>query len=976
MPWSQYQGKNQGCQRQTNKVTGVGRAEAPQRTGATTRLIEREPELEAIARLLRAAAGGEGGFGLIEGVPGIGKSALLGVARTRAADQGLHVLTARGRELEIDFPFGVVRQLFDPVLAALDPGERDETMAGAPGLAEAVFGHGPAAGQVDPGYGILHGLFWLTSNLADQAPLLISIDDLHWADPASLRFVGFLANRIEGLSALVLAGSRGSGTDERTATLLDGLRLDPSASLVTPPALTRAGTGELVMDAGGERLAALADVCHELTGGNPFLLQELVREIRSTSDGSELSEDDVRELGPERIGTAALKRIGRLPPGADALARAVAILGDDVSLETAGTLASLEPAQASGFADQLDANDVFASGRPLRFEHPIVRSAVYLSIPETERSRAHLAAAALLRDRAEPVEVVAGQLRHTEPAADPAVVKTLVAAAEEALSRGAAETAVGLLERAMREPPPQSDRAALLLMAGKAAKQAALDSAIPFLEQATASPHDAALGAEIAAELGELLSVNGRDHEALPIFAAALDRARAEGLEEEAGRLTGTMLVLANAFPGTRREMRPHMEAALAAVEQEPSPSPVLDAHGAAEYALVVGPAEKAIKYGRRAHEGGLIAMVTADAPPVYLGIVGLWCSDLYAEADHWFTVALDDARRRGSAIAFVLASTFRSVARQRAGRLAAAESDANAAVGMGLTGGWTGIGTVVSTATLIHVLIARGELDAADELTPELEGKDVRPELALTQQLRHAVAELRRVQGREAEALALFELVAGWERAWGGGTDTWVRWRQGAALAHFASGSEAEAQRLARESVELARGYGAPGYLGTSLRVAASVGAADSPIETLRESVAVLTASEARLEHARSLIDLGTLLHGAGDLDEARGLLAKAQDLARETGATAVEREALDLLVAAGARPRRVRQTGAESLTAAELRVAEMAAEGMSNREVAQSLFVTQKTVETHLGRCYRKLGIGSRGQLKSRLHAQSESA
>ncbi len=947
--------------------------QAKERRPSSTRLIEREPELEAIARLLRAAAGGEGGFGLIEGAPGIGKSALISASRLSAEAQGFTVISARGRELEIDFPFGVVRQLFDPVLDGLDPNERDETMAGAPGLAESVFARGGAGTQVDPGYGILHGLFWLTSNLADRGPLLVTIDDLQWADPASLRFVGFLANRIEGLPALVLAGSRGSTTDERTATLLDGLRLDPSASLVSPPALSRAGVRELLEDEGGTPLAEFSLVCHELTGGNPFLLRELVREIRSASSDPGLTEDDVRELGPERIGTAALTRIGRLPPGASELAKAVAILGDDVSLEAASGLAKLESAEASSLADQLDASDVFAGGRPLRFQHPIVRSAVYLSMPEAERSRAHGEAAALLRERGEPVEVVAGQLRHTEPSDDPAIVETLVAAATEAVSRGAAETAVDLLERAIREPTPQADRAALLVMAGKAAKQAGLDSAIPFFEQAATAPHDASLDAEIAAELGEMLSVNGRDDEAQPILAQALERAQEAQLEEEAGRLIGTMLVLANAFPGTRRSMRPFMEHAMQVVEADPSPSPVLDAHVAAEYAVAVGPAEKAIRYGRRAHEGGLIAMVTADIPPVYLGAVGLWCSDLYAEADHWLTVALDDARQRGSAIAFVLASTFRSVVRQRAGRLAAAESDANAAIGMGLTGGWTGIGTVVSTATLVHVLIARGELDAAERLTPALDADDVPPELALTQRLRHAVAELRRVQGRYAEALALFDLVAGWERAWGGGTDAWVRWRQGAALTHFATGNAEQASDLARESVDLARSYGAPGYLGSSLRVAAVVGATDSAIDTLRESVATLAASEARLEHARSLVDLGAALQADGEADEARGLLADALELARNAGATAVERDALDHLIAAGGRPRRAAQTGAESLTAAELRVCEMACEGMSNREIAQALFVTQKTVETHLGRSYRKLGINSRGQLAGRLESEA---
>ncbi len=933
-----------------------------------TRLIEREPELEAIARLLRAAGGGEGGFGLIEGVPGIGKSALISESRLSAEAQGFTVIAARGRELEIDFPFGVARQLFESVLDGLSPAERDEIMAGAPGLAESVFARGGAGVQVDPGYGILHGLFWLTSNLADRRPLLITIDDLQWADPASLRFVGFLANRIDGLPALVLAGSRGAGSDDRTATLLDGLRLDPSASFVTPPALSRAGVRKLLDDAGGAELAALAEVCHELTGGNPFLLRELAREIRAASPDSRLSEVNIRELGPERIGTAALARIQRLPTGASALAKAVAILGDDVLLETASGLANLETAAASSLADQLDADDVFAGGRPLRFQHPIVRSAVYLSIPEAERSRAHGAAAALLRERGEPLEVVAGQLRHTEPTGDQETVRILAEAADDAIARGAAETAADLLSRALLEPPPPEQRAGLLLTCGKALKQAGLETAIETLEAAVKAEPPPGLRAEIAAELGELLSVNGRDAEAMPILTAALDAALDAGLDQAADRVRGTMLVLANAFPSTRQAVYPYMEQALAATEGT-DVSPVLIAHTALEHAIAIGTAASAAELGRRAHEAGLIELVTADVPPVYIGAAGLWCSDLYAEADHWLTVALDDARRRGSPIAFVLASGFRAVNRQRAGRLAAAESDAMAALGIGQHGGWAHVGLVVSAATMIHILVARGELDASDEFAAMLEHGEVPPELSLTQRLRHAVAELRRVQGRTAEAIALFDLLAGWERAWGAGTDSWVRWRQGAALAHLDAGNEERAAELARESVEMAQAYGAPGYIGSSLRVAATVGAGESPVETLQEAVAILGSSEARLEYARALLELGRALSSEGSNELAREPLAQAQELARETGASAIEREALDQLVATGARPRRPRQSGAAGLTAAELRVAEMAADGLSNREIAQALFVTQKTVETHLGRSYRKLGIRSRGQLAGRL-------
>src|SRR5215207_7564416 len=206
-------------------------------------LLEREDDLRDAAALLAAAKDGGGGALLIEGPAGIGKSALIRALRERAPGLGFTVLAARGAELERDFSFGVVRQLFEPALAAVTDREREALLAGAAGLAEPAVGKldgglasapSSASPSLDPSFAVLHGLFWLTSNLAERTPLLIAVDDAHWADAASLRFLVYLAGRLEGLPAMLTIGLR---------RFEPGARGELIAVAVAPPPSTASGCG-------------------------------------------------------------------------------------------------------------------------------------------------------------------------------------------------------------------------------------------------------------------------------------------------------------------------------------------------------------------------------------------------------------------------------------------------------------------------------------------------------------------------------------------------------------------------------------------------------------------------------------------------------------------------------------------------------------------------------------------------------------
>src|SRR6266480_7063284 len=241
---------------------------------ATGQLLERSEELARIESVLAAARSGLGTFAVVEGPAGIGKTALLAAARSAATDGGMHVLRARGTELERDFAFGVVRQLFEPPLAEASELERADLLQAAAGMAAGMLGlpgtpptERAASSGVDPSFAIFHGLYWLCANLAAVGPLCLVVDDVHCADAASLRYLAFLLTRLEELEVALVVATRPleEGTD---ADLLATLTTDPSAHVVPLPQLTRAAVAELAESRlGGAPDPVFVDACLRATRG-------------------------------------------------------------------------------------------------------------------------------------------------------------------------------------------------------------------------------------------------------------------------------------------------------------------------------------------------------------------------------------------------------------------------------------------------------------------------------------------------------------------------------------------------------------------------------------------------------------------------------------------------------------------------------------------------------------------------------------
>ena len=405
-------------------------------------LFERDSELGRIDALLAGAQAGNGGVLVVTGPAGIGKSSLLGEARERARLAGMHVLAGRGGELEGDFSFGVARQLFERLLATVAQAERDALLAGAARLALTAMedaGAAPSAAG-DPPFAVVHGLYWLAVNTSVAGPVLMAIDDLQWADQASLRFLLYLADRLAGLPVALVVTWRTGETSAAgaAADCLARLAQIAAEGVVSPGALSRAAVRSLLSGAFGTTPAEeFVAACHAVSGGNPFLVRELAGERRA--DGAEPDEaaaGRVADLGPRPVARAVALRVTRLGPAAGELARAAAILGDGAALRHAAALADVGLADAAVAADGLAGIGVFEPGTPLRFVHSIVRTAVHDDIPETIRGLRHAEAARLLAAEGADADTVCAHLLVCEPAGSAEVVAQLRAAAARAAGRG------------------------------------------------------------------------------------------------------------------------------------------------------------------------------------------------------------------------------------------------------------------------------------------------------------------------------------------------------------------------------------------------------------------------------------------------------------------------------------------------------------------------------------------------------------
>jgi DNA-binding CsgD family transcriptional regulator len=940
--------------------------------GTTSLLLEREVQVAALRALADAARDGGGRFVVIEGSAGIGKTRLLAEGRTIAGSAGMWVLAARGGELEGEFAYGIVRQLFEPLLASVSPDLRVELLSGPAALIASLLGASQPAGSQDAAaegsFAIVHGLYWLAANVALQRPTLLAIDDLQWADTPSLRWLLYLTRRLEGVPLLVVAGTRPPEGEGHDPILVAELIADSEVAAIRPEPLGRASIAVLARELHGlvpdEAFCAALETA---TGGNPLFVGAVLDAV-AREGTSPTAEHAARllEIGARGVSRVVGLRLARLPSEALALLRAASVLGDGVELRHAAALAGVAAGELGPAAAALVRLDLLRREDPLEFFHPVVRRAVYETLDVVERGAAHRSAAELLLEAGAPPETAAVHLLRVAPPADPFVVSTLRQAAERSLAQGAADAAVGYLTRALEEQLDSAARAEVLVELGLGERRTNGPAAADHLRAGLELLVDPGRRGEVALELGRALWFTDRIADALAVFERALgevDRERDPDLYE---------LLLAELISSAWWNPRtyPIAEAAIGELD--------LDAlHGGrgseillatiAHYEYRLGlHRELTVELARRALASGNLL---ASSPAFFYAVVTLFRSGVLDEVVPIFNQAVAQARRRGDIFNVAFLLMWRGVCQTDRGDLRAAVADLREAIELAVAYGMR-VAWPYNIGFLAYALLEQG---SADEAARVIDRGGFPEQLPLDQV--HLVwfrlhrARVRIETGSPERGVEELRQVGETVRLLPFDNPGTAPWRSWAAEGLRLLDRNDEARVLAADELALARRWGDPQTIGASLRTLGLVEGGKAGIGLLREAVEVLAGSQARLEYARALVDLGAALRRENRRTEARERLREGVDLAQRLGAFGLAGRANEEIAATGVRPRKVLQTGLDALTTSERRVAQLAADGMSNKEIAQTLFVAIKTVEVHLSHAYRKLEISSRAQLQNAL-------
>lgn len=937
-------------------------------------LLEREDDARVLRDAVGAARAGTGGVVLVRGAAGLGKTRLLDLAARLGRDAGMTVLGAGGSALERDFPFGVVFRLLEGRLRRTPEDERARVFEGSAALAAPMLlGGQPVEQALAAGSeaSLVYALQRVVTNVGAERPLVLVVDDLHWADALSIRLLVQLAAQVTELELLVVAATRPREPAAHT-DLLDQLAAQANVQLLQPRALSVAAS-EVLVRGSAARSAAFTQACFEETGGNPLLLRQLLGALQAEGvEGTDADVPRVQEIGPEAVGYGVAATLARLGPGCASLATAVAVLADDTELGPAAALAGLDGAAAARAAAALQDAGLFDDAARLRFRHPLLRRAVYDRPAPAARAALHRQAARILHGHA-PAQDVASHLLLAPGAGERWAVEALRDAARQASALAGHVAAVRLLRRALLEPPEPADRPELLEAAALAAAHAGAEDAIPALQAAIDAAADGGARARLHLAQARALYQLG----AMSDSAEAADR----GLAELHG--TGGQESLALELQAAWNASTVWTPGGSAAVAERSAETLRSDApartHGERElraWLAAVGlirgeDRERTLVLARGAWaDGAYLRESSGDAAAMGPMTSAMLRAGALEETLEIVDTLVDDARRRGSPFGYAAWRTTRGTCLLHLGRLAEAESDLEEAL-QARALGWKAMAVPIAIESLVSVLLeqdrphdAAAVLDSAAPLEDELAGGAMRSPI-LAARGRQAFA-----SGDPRAAREHFFASGRLARDVFGTTNPAVEpWRSEAALAARELGDHEQAATLAAEELHDARRWGSPRALAIALRTQAIVVGGAEGIDLAAQASEAAQGGGVILEQVRALGTQGALLRANRRRSEAQEVLRRALDLAAEHGADALARTLRQELLASGARPRRARTQGASALTAGERRVALLAADGLTNRQIADALFVTPKAVGFHLGNTYRKLDVPGREHLADAL-------
>jgi len=959
-------------------VLAPSRGTAPPRSAESAflddeELLERQEEQRVIGAALAVARAGRGRVILVEGEPGIGKSAVLRAARRQAVETGMLVLFASADDIGSATDFGSALKLFEPVLDRLSAAQRRMAFGGRAGLAAQLFdGSAPDQPSGDPGRrdrlagalrSLLANLVHHSQSSRSTRSALVALDDAHLSDEASLRFLCHLGTYLEVMPVTVLVAAPCHGpadTGALLAKLVEDRRVGCRLRLRV---LSPSASERLLEESWPEAEPSLRSACAVAAGGNPFYLAELIEAARSGGlSGHASGASVIAHLAPASLVRSVTLRLAQLPRTAVRLALAVAILGDGATLPRAAALVRMGQKNAESAREILASAHILAGDDPLRFLSPVLGSVVNAGIPASTRSRLHRRAAQLLDAEGAAVEQVVDHLLRCRPAGDPKVVDLLVGAAARSDERGQHRASRQLLERALAEPPAAKRRPLVLAQLALVSASSGTADAPALLREALAVVSEPTKRARLFAALAQL--EYARSDLASAVGAAEAALADLDPADPLASEVLTIRLAIGDISEAQEQPAGGSVAKLRSVVHRSPR-EPRLLALAAAAGAFGGMPAVEVSESARAALGGldkndGFHGVITAAAVMALLFVGAL------DEAAEFIEPRVHEVQESGSPIARALTGHWETELRYRQGRL----DDAVIAGRRTLQAceeGWDVCRPWV-LPSLCHAHLDKGETKVAAELLAGMElGGESISDLALQTARARVLLEqgdpdsTRRQLVQVGEAAERHSL-----------PPTVLPWRTWAVAALLRLDDRASARELALAQLDHARRLGAGVTLGAALRVAAVATGGEPGVELAAEAVSVLEGSAAVLERAKALVDFGALLRRAGRSTASRGPLRSGGELAESLGAVPLAKRAREELSVAGGRRGPLRGRGGPgALTPGERRIADLAAQGLSSPQIAQALFLSARTVDWHLRHIYQKLGITSRRQLASSLAA-----
>ncbi len=877
---------------------------------------------------------------VLAGPAGIGKSRLLAEGIEQAAQAGLTVLRARASEADRTVPYWILRQLAESTGNGIG---RSTNQVSVP--------DGPVKDEMAAAL----RWYWYLADLAAMGPLALCIDDLHWVDEASFHALDVLRVRLGDVPILLLVATRE----------IPAVWAADSAVTQVPVRPLEADSVAAILEAilGGAE-PGLVHACMDVTRGNPLLVREVGRSLRAAGHHGDVSPTLVRAMVPETIVVSTHARLASFGPEAVALAEALALLGNGHDLAPVAALAGLSIEEGAAAVDRLVANGLFEEGRPLAFHHPLLLAAVRDAMAAGRRSQLQLRAMRLFREMPGNQDRSSAHALLVDPAGSAEVSTVLREGAARALERAAPHTAVAYLRRALAEPPPPDQEPAVLSELASAASAAQEPDALDLAKLALERSPDAITGLQAALGVSHLLTMSGRGREAAELLAEQMD---ADGVPTALKAAAFGVLAISSASSIDARESVRSKLADLASMAAEPTATLHVRAVAAVELAVASGSAAEAGEMARRAWcDGELLRQTGADQPFVHSVALAVAVAGDIELLDTLGSALTAAATQTGSLLSRLIAVVWPAWVCEARGDLAGSEAYARECIELSARAGIP-IATSVPVVVLANASLACSGPEAAAkalELVPPVARN---PDLITTPMYWLARAAVNCELGRHAQVLADVREVERWQRRWPAEKGGWTFWEPFAAEAHLSRGDREQAREVAVAGLHRARAFGARRPVVNALRALALTCPADERESCLTEAIELAELGGCGADGARL-----RLLRAAGRSgSEARDDLQDALAICDQTGAGHIGSQVLGALAELGARPRRAAVSGIRSLTPAERRVVDLAGSGATNRVIAETLFLTEKTVETHLTHAYRKLGVRSRAQLAGVLQA-----